>query len=148
MLHPCFGFMPSFTHFFFLIFSRDIFHHCLIQSDIYHIYMICCYVLSAHLFLLFFCTAYHILLQSPSSLQHAGFIGQSCQTLRNPMDCSLPASSVHAILQARILEWVVIYSSNLNSPAMSIMSINHPSKSNISHDPALNAKQSRLACLH
>ena len=64
------------------------------------------------------------------------------------MDCSLPASSVHAILQARILEWVVIYSSNLNSPAMSIMSINHPSKSNISHDPALNAKQSRLACLH
>ena len=31
---------------------------------------------------------------------------QSCPTLRDPMDCSLPGSSVHGILQARILEWV------------------------------------------
>ena len=31
---------------------------------------------------------------------------QSCPTLRNPMDCSPPASSVHGILQARILEWL------------------------------------------
>ena len=29
-------------------------------------------------------------------------------TLCNPMDCSLPGSSVHGILQARILEWVAI----------------------------------------
>ena len=33
---------------------------------------------------------------------------QSCPTLCNPMDCSLPGSSVHGILQARILEWVAI----------------------------------------
>ena len=33
---------------------------------------------------------------------------QSCQTLFNPMDCSPPSSSVHWILQARILEWVAI----------------------------------------
>ena len=33
---------------------------------------------------------------------------QSCLTLRNPMDCSLPGSSVYGILQARILEWVAI----------------------------------------
>ena len=33
---------------------------------------------------------------------------QSCLTLCNPMDCSLPGSSVHGILQARILEWVAI----------------------------------------
>ena len=33
---------------------------------------------------------------------------QSCPTLRNPMDCSPPGSSVHGILQARILEWVAI----------------------------------------
>ena len=33
---------------------------------------------------------------------------QSCPTLCNPMDCSLPVSSVHGILQARILEWVAI----------------------------------------
>ena len=31
---------------------------------------------------------------------------QSCLTLCGPMDCSLPSSSVHGILRARILEWV------------------------------------------
>ena len=36
---------------------------------------------------------------------------QLCPTLCNPMDCSPPASSVHGILQARILEWVAISSS-------------------------------------
>jgi len=35
-------------------------------------------------------------------------VTQSCLTLYNPMDCSPPGSSVHGILQARILEWVAI----------------------------------------
>ena len=35
-------------------------------------------------------------------------VAQSCPTLCNPMDCKLPGSSVHGILQARILEWVAI----------------------------------------
>ena len=35
-------------------------------------------------------------------------VGNSCLTLWNPMDCSLPGSSDHWILQARILEWVAI----------------------------------------
>ena len=35
-------------------------------------------------------------------------VAQSCLTLCNPMECSLPGSSVHGILQARILEWVAI----------------------------------------
>ena len=35
-------------------------------------------------------------------------VAQSCPILCNPMDCSLPGSSVHGILQAKILEWVVI----------------------------------------
>ena len=35
-------------------------------------------------------------------------VTQSYPTLCNPMDCSLPGSSVHGILQARILEWVPI----------------------------------------
>ena len=35
-------------------------------------------------------------------------VAQSCPTLCNPMDCSLPGSSVHGIFQARVLEWVVI----------------------------------------
>ena len=35
-------------------------------------------------------------------------VAQSCLTLCNPMGCSLPHSSLHGILQARILEWVAI----------------------------------------
>ena len=34
--------------------------------------------------------------------------GQSCPILCDPMDCSLPGSSIHGILQARLLEWVAI----------------------------------------
>ena len=47
-------------------------------------------------------------LLSPSiSLVHAQSL-QLCLNLFNPMDCSLPASSLHEILQARILEWVAM----------------------------------------
>ena len=35
-------------------------------------------------------------------------VAQSCLTLFNPINCSPPGSSVHGILQARILEWVAI----------------------------------------
>ena len=35
-------------------------------------------------------------------------VTQACLTLCNPIDCSPPGSSVHGILQARILEWVAI----------------------------------------
>ena len=35
-------------------------------------------------------------------------VAQSCPTVCDPMDCSLPGSSVHGIFQARILEWVAI----------------------------------------
>ena len=37
---------------------------------------------------------------------------QSCPTLSDPMDCSLPGFSIHGILQARTLEWVAISFSN------------------------------------
>ena len=35
-------------------------------------------------------------------------VAQSCPTLSDPMDCSLPGSSAHGIFQARVLEWVAI----------------------------------------
>ena len=35
-------------------------------------------------------------------------VAQSCPTLCDPMDCSLPGSSVHGIFQTRILEWIAI----------------------------------------
>ena len=44
-------------------------------------------------------------------------VAQSCLTLCDPMDCSLPGSSVRRILQARILEWVAIpFSRESSSP--------------------------------
>ena len=39
-------------------------------------------------------------------------VAQSCPTLRDPMDCSLPGSSIHGIFQARVLEWGAIAFSN------------------------------------
>ena len=43
---------------------------------------------------------------------HESEVAQSCPTLNDPMDCSLPGSSVHGIFQARVLEWVAIAFSN------------------------------------
>ena len=34
---------------------------------------------------------------------------QSCPTLCDPMNCSPPGSSVHGVLQARILEWIAVF---------------------------------------
>ena len=46
-------------------------------------------------------------------------VAQSCPTLCNPMDCSPPGSSIHGILQARILEWVAIsFSRDLPNPGI------------------------------
>ena len=42
------------------------------------------------------------------ALAHGVYLLQSCLTLCDTMDCSQPDSSVHGILQARILEWVAI----------------------------------------
>ena len=39
-------------------------------------------------------------------------VTQSCLTLSDPMDCSPPGSSVHAIFQVRVLEWDAIAFSN------------------------------------
>ena len=35
-------------------------------------------------------------------------VAQSCRILKDPMDYSLPGSSIHGIFQARVLEWVAI----------------------------------------
>ena len=40
-------------------------------------------------------------------------VAQSCPTLSDPMDCSLPGSSIHGIFQARVLEWGAIAFSNI-----------------------------------
>ena len=47
-------------------------------------------------------------LEAKSSHCNRSCENHSCPTLCDPIDCSLPGSSVHEILQARILEWVVV----------------------------------------
>ena len=47
----------------------------------------------------------HFLLQC-MKVKSESEVAQSCPTLSNPMDCSLPGSSVHGIFQARVLKWV------------------------------------------
>ena len=49
----------------------------------------------------------HFLLQC-RKVKSESEVAQSCPTLRDPMDCSLPGSSIHGIFQARVLEWVAI----------------------------------------
>ena len=44
-------------------------------------------------------------------------VAQSCPTLSDPMDCSLPGSSAHGIFQARVLEWVAIAFSEITYEA-------------------------------
>ena len=42
-------------------------------------------------------------------------VAQSCPTLSDPMDCSLPGSSIHGIFQAGVLEWgAIAFSSSSN----------------------------------
>ena len=54
-------------------------------------------------------------------------VAQSCLTLRDPMDCSLPSSSIHGVFQARGLEWgAIAFSkySEMNIPKI-FTEINH-----------------------
>ena len=50
----------------------------------------------------------HFLLQY-MKVKSESKVPQSCPTLRDPMDCSLPGSSTHGIFQARVLEWGAIH---------------------------------------
>ena len=47
--------------------------------------------------------------QSQDGVQWVSEVAQSCLTLCDPIDCSLPGSSVHGIFQARVLEWIAIW---------------------------------------
>ena len=50
-------------------------------------------------------------------------VTQSCLTLRDPMDCSLPGFSVHGIFQARVLEWVAVAFSGTESGGLQSMGL-------------------------
>ena len=52
-------------------------------------------------------------------------VAQSCWTLCDPVDCSPPDSSIHAILQARVLEWVAISFSRESSRPRDRTQVSH-----------------------
>ena len=56
----------------------------------------------------------HFLLQC-MKVKSESEVAQSCLTLSDPMDYSLPGSSIHGIFQARVLEWVAIAFSRFDS---------------------------------
>ena len=57
-------------------------------------------------------------------LESESEVAQSCPTLCDPMDCSLPGSSVHGIFQARLLEWVAFPSpEDLPDPGIKLGSL-------------------------
>ena len=56
----------------------------------------------------------HFLLQC-MKVESESEVAQSCPTLSDPMDCSLPGSSVHGSFQARVLEWGAIAFSIIKS---------------------------------
>ena len=58
---------------------------------------------------------WHLCIQPADRGEVKVLVAQSCLTLCDPMDCSPPGSSLHGILQARILEWVAISSSRGSS---------------------------------
>ena len=51
------------------------------------------------------CTVYVLYTLSYNGYAAAAESLQSCPTLRDPMDCSLPGTSIHGIFQVRVLEW-------------------------------------------
>ena len=94
----------------------------------------------------------HFLLQC-MKVKSESEVFQSCPTLSNAMDCSLPGSSIHGIFQARALEWGAIAFSNfivkscylehLSSPRQRIFLIKANGRkifqARLRHSPALTA---------
>ena len=85
----------------------------------------------------------HLLLQC-MKVKSESEVAQSCLTLRDPTDCSLPGSSIHGIFQARVLEWVAISFSSKSaySPALG----NHHQPSQPSHQGAWFSRVTGLPC--
>ena len=57
--------------------------------------------------------------------EHECEVAQLCPTLCDPMDCSLPGSSVHGIFQAVVLEWIAISFSKESSQPRDQTQVSH-----------------------
>ena len=69
----------------------------------------------------------HVLLQCMKvKSENESEVAQSCPTLRDPMDWSLPGSSVHGIFQVRVLEWVAILPSLRKTSVSALLTMSKP----------------------
>ena len=80
----------------------------------------------------------HFLLQC-MTVKSESEVAQSCPTLSDPMDCSLPGSSAHGIFQARVLEWgAIAFSAPLYRTSFIQLSSGAGSGDTISHPGAVS----------
>ena len=87
--------------------------------------LVCSFVLKQYDMTFSLSLSLHIYIYDIS--HHVYLVAQSCLTLCNPMDYSLPGSSVHGISQTRILEWVAIsFSWDLSDPGIEPESLVSP----------------------
>ena len=73
-------------------------------------------------------------------------VAQSCQTFWDPMDCSLPGSSVHGILQARTLEWVAMPSSRASSQPRDQTQVSRIARRFLESEPPGKPEKWNIAC--
>ena len=75
-------------------------------------------------------------------------VAQLCLTLRDPVDCSLPGSSVHGIFQARVLEWgAIAFSEYENSPRQCLLDLDFRSFSVIALSSLVTFRVARKGSL-
>ena len=78
----------------------------------------------------------HFLLQC-MEVKSESEVAQSCPALSDPMDCSLPGSSIHGIFQARALEWVPLPSPTLTLFILKVMLGDFPGGPVVKPSPSL-----------
>ena len=104
--------------------------------------------------LLLYCLNYELLINLTRLCWCCCLVAKSCLTLCDPMDCTLPGSSVHGIYQARTLEWVLFPSPGdlpnpgiePTAPALQVDSwlLSHQRSSQIIHSSILSTSLSEL----
>ena len=82
------------------------------------------------------------LLQQILRMDVCVLVSQSCPTLCNPMNCSLPGPSVHGILQGRILEWVAMPFSRESSRGSNLGLLHQQADSLPSEPPRMDGASS------
>ena len=74
-------------------------------------------------------------------------VAQSCPTLCDPMDCSLPGFSLHGILQARVLEWVAFSFSRGSSQSRDQTQVSHTAGGFFTAEPQGKPKNTGVGSL-